>query len=84
VWIQTLLDAWKDSPNGEKQHGPIWSVASDGDRVCRAAFHTFFMSEMVQPGDPLYAILATLIGLNLQTGKYFTAAKFDPKHLCKH
>ena len=81
--IQTLLDAWKDSPDGEKRHGPIWSVASDGDGVRRAAFHGLFMSETVKPGDPLYAILATLIGLNLQTGKYFTTAEFDPKHLCK-
>lgn len=81
--LQTLLDAWRDSPDGEKRHGPIWSVASDGDGVRRAAFHALFMSETVKPGDPLYAILATLIGLNLQTGKYFTTAEFDPKHLCK-
>jgi hypothetical protein len=25
--IQALLNAWKDSPDGEKHHGPIWSVA---------------------------------------------------------
>jgi hypothetical protein len=81
--IQTLLDAWKDSPDGEKRHGPIWSVASDGDGVRRAAFHAFFMSETVKPGDPLYPILVTLIGLNLQTGKYFITGEFDSKHLCK-
>jgi hypothetical protein len=81
--IQTLLNAWRDSPDGEKRHGPIWSVASDGDGVRRAAFHALFMSETVKPGDPLYATLSTLIGLNLQTGKYFITAEFDPKHLCK-
>ena len=81
--IQTLLDAWKDSPDGEKRHGPIWSVASDGDGVRRAAFHTLFMKDSLKPEDPLFAILSSLVGLNLQTGKYFTTAEFDPKHLCK-
>jgi hypothetical protein len=47
--IQTLLNAWRDSPDGEKRHGPIWSVASDGDGVRRAAFHALFMSETVKP-----------------------------------
>jgi hypothetical protein len=82
--IQALLDAWKESPDGEKRHGPIWSVASDGDGVCRAAFHMLFMAQALRPGDPLYSILSPLIGLNLQTGKYFITAEFDPKHLCKH
>ena len=81
--IQTLLDAWKDSPDGEKHHGPIWSVASDGDGVRRAAFHTLFMKDSLKPEDLLFAILSSLVGLNLQTGKYFTTAEFDPKHLCK-
>jgi len=81
--IQALLDAWKDSPDGEKRHGPIWSVASDGDGVRRAAFHTLFVKNTLKPEDPLFAILSSLIGLNLQTGKYFTTAEFDPKHLCK-
>ena len=81
--IQTLLDAWKECPDGEKFHGPIWSVASDGDGVRRAAFHLLFMKDTLKPGDPLFALLSPLVGLNLQTGKYFTTAEFDPKHLCK-
>jgi hypothetical protein len=31
--IQNLLDAWRESPDGEGRHGLIWSVASDGDGV---------------------------------------------------
>ena len=81
--IQALLDAWKDSPDGEKRHGPIWSVASDGDGVRRAAFHTLFMKDPLKPEDPLFVILSPLVGLNLQTGKDFITAEFDPKHLCK-
>jgi hypothetical protein len=81
--IQALLDAWRESPDGEKRHGPIWSVASDGDGVRRAAFHTLFMKKVLEPGDPLFALLSALIGLNLQTGEYYITGEFDLKHLCK-
>lgn len=81
--IQALLDAWKDSPDGEKRHGPIWSVASDGDGVRRATFHTLFMKDPLKPEDLLFAILSPLVGLNLQTGESFITAEFDPKHPCK-
>lgn len=81
--LQTLLDNWKDSPDGEARWGPIWSFASDGDGVRRAAFHALFMKKFLQPGDPLFEILSPLTGLNLQTGDHFVTAEFDPKHLCK-
>ncbi|KIM81608.1 hypothetical protein PILCRDRAFT_8649 [Piloderma croceum F 1598] len=48
--IQTLLNAWKECLDGEKRHGPIWSVASDGDGVRRAAFHLLFMKVLLNPG----------------------------------
>jgi hypothetical protein len=73
--IQALLDAWRESPDGEKRHGPIWSVASDGDGVRRAAFHTLFMKKILEPGDPLFALLSALIGLNLQMGEYYHLAQ---------
>jgi hypothetical protein len=81
--IQTLLDSWTESPDGEKRHGPIRSVASDGDGVRRAAFHTLFMKKTLQANDPLFALLSPLTGLNLQTGEYYITGEFDPKHLCK-
>ena len=81
--IQTLLDSWRESPDGEKWHGPIWSVASDGDGVRRAAFHTLFIKKTLEPHDPLFTLLVTLVGLNLQTGEYYITREFDPKHLCK-
>ena len=37
IWIQTTLDAWKTHPLGEKVHGPIWALASDGDACFRVA-----------------------------------------------
>jgi hypothetical protein len=50
----------------------------------RAAFHTLFIKKVLLPCDPLFALLADLIGLNLQTGEYYITGEFDPKHLCKH
>jgi hypothetical protein len=81
--IETILDAWRLSPDGEAKHGPIWSFASDGDGVRRAAFHIVFMKETLSPKDPLFAHLGSLIGFNKQTGKHYITAEFDPKHLCK-
>jgi hypothetical protein len=81
--IQALLDAWKESPDGEKRHDSIWSVASDSNGVRRAAFHTLFMKDALKPEDPLFDVLSPLIGLNLQTGEHCITAEFDPKHLCK-
>jgi hypothetical protein len=48
--------------------------------IRRAAFYKLFMVEL---HDPLFALLAALIGLNLQTGKYYEMGEFDPKHLCE-
>ena len=30
-WLSTLLDSSKESPNGEKQHGPICTITMDGE-----------------------------------------------------
>jgi len=56
--IQPLLNAWKECPDGEKCHGPIWSVASDGDGVHKAAFHLLFMKDTLKPRVLLFALLS--------------------------
>ncbi|KAJ7759761.1 hypothetical protein DFH07DRAFT_741022, partial [Mycena maculata] len=35
--MQSVLEAWKHSPDGEAKHGPIFLVASDGDYAQRIA-----------------------------------------------
>jgi hypothetical protein len=81
--IKTILDAWRLSPDSEVRHGPIWSFASDGDGVQRAAFHNVFMMDTLGPHDSLYGLLGSLRGFNKQTGKHYITAEFDPKHLFK-
>lgn len=83
VTIKTIPDAWKTSPDGEKRHGPIWSFASDGDGVRRAAFHTAFTSCAVTEENPLFKLLGSLAGFNLKTGTGDVTAEFDPKHIFK-
>ncbi|KAI0043508.1 hypothetical protein FA95DRAFT_1681862, partial [Auriscalpium vulgare] len=36
-WLAVLLDAWRNHEHGERLHGKIWSIASDGDALFRAA-----------------------------------------------
>ncbi|EEB97237.1 hypothetical protein MPER_03487 [Moniliophthora perniciosa FA553] len=81
--IEALLRAWKESPYGEAMHGPIWSVASDGDSKRRAALYKICMTHELSKEDPLYAILAPLAGLNKFTSKNGVTKDFDFKHLFK-
>ncbi|TDL20789.1 hypothetical protein BD410DRAFT_870927 [Rickenella mellea] len=82
-FIQLLIASWKSSAHGENKHGPIWSVASDGDATRRLACHTLFMQESLHPDNPLHETLSRLPGLNLQTGKNDVTMDSDPKHLKK-
>ncbi|KAJ7479108.1 hypothetical protein FB451DRAFT_1131301 [Mycena latifolia] len=66
--IQKLVQAWKISPFGEAKHGPLWSIATDGDATRRAALHLICMHSKLGPDDPLYEFLSELAGLNLYTG----------------
>ena len=58
--IEKLRQAWKMSPYGGRLHGPIWSIASDGDPKRRPSS----IFTLKQPFD----IVGELPGLNLCTG----------------
>jgi hypothetical protein len=81
--VQTVLEAWARSPDGEVKHGPITSVASDGDGKRRIAFFVLCMQYEVVEGNPLYNVLKHLFGLNLFTGKNNLTMDFDFKHELK-
>ncbi|KAL1690446.1 hypothetical protein GGG16DRAFT_125667 [Schizophyllum commune] len=84
---QTLyvLEAWRRAEHGEKKHGPIFNVASDGDAIRRAAFFVVCMSDEIKEGHPLYPNLRELfpLGLNPRIGKNGVSMDFDYKHLIK-
>ncbi|KAJ7939359.1 hypothetical protein B0H13DRAFT_1850661 [Mycena leptocephala] len=60
--IETVIEAWKRSPDGEIKHGPILSVATDGDHKRRLALFLLCMQEEILPGNPLYPFVRNLPG----------------------
>ncbi|KAJ7439531.1 hypothetical protein B0H11DRAFT_2355829 [Mycena galericulata] len=83
--LQKLIHAWKLSPFGEAKHGPLESLASDGDSRRRAALYLVYMHKelKLKEGDPLFEFLLDLPGLNLFTGDSTITMDFDYKHLFK-
>ncbi|THH06902.1 hypothetical protein EW146_g9475, partial [Bondarzewia mesenterica] len=82
-YIQLILTRWKESPHGEQLHGPIWSVASDGDATRRAAFYDLLMRKEQDQMTELGEIVMRLPGLNRFTGDNDVTMDFDPKHIFK-
>lgn len=81
--IEMLRQAWKMSPYGESLHGPIWSIASDGDPKRRPALYLHCMVRQLQPSEPsdaLFSHLGGLTGLNLWTGLNGETQDLDYKH----
>lgn len=78
--VEMLRQAWKTSPYGEALHGPIWSIASDGDPKRRPALYLHCMVRELQPPDALFAHLGHLQGLNLWCGVNGETQDLDYKH----
>jgi len=81
--IALIIKLWDESPDGRVKHGPLWSIASDGDATRRKALYDLLMQEVLDPLSELYAKLHILIGLNLFTGKGGIHMDYDLKHLLK-
>ncbi|KAJ6526383.1 hypothetical protein B0H19DRAFT_970619 [Mycena capillaripes] len=83
-WLQIVLDSWRLDPNGEKMHGPIWSIESDGDSVFRLAKFTLCMIKQVDSNSELGKILDKCLGINKYTSEHGAIAGGDLKHVGKH
>ncbi|KAJ7059465.1 hypothetical protein C8F01DRAFT_1231949 [Mycena amicta] len=81
--VQAVIEAWERSPDGEAKHGPITSVASDGDSKRRIAFFVLCLTNEVVEGNPIHDFVKNLFGLNLFTGKNNLTMDFDFKHEIK-
>ncbi|KAF8884807.1 hypothetical protein BD779DRAFT_1442856, partial [Infundibulicybe gibba] len=82
-WLQTFLDVYRDHQHGQAIHGPIWSLASDGEASFRAARFSLCMSRRLDSSSTLGERLRLLPGLNFQTGPYGILGTCDPKHVIK-
>ncbi|KAJ7362430.1 hypothetical protein DFH08DRAFT_799463 [Mycena albidolilacea] len=82
-WLRTVLKAWKEHPQGEALHGPIWAIGSDGDSVYRLAKFLLCMVKKIEPDSDLGKILMPLLGLNLYTSVTGIVLTSDMKHITK-
>ena len=83
LWLMDLLRAWEGNDDGERRHGPIWSVATDGESTMRSCRFQVCMSQELSPSSPLYPLLCHLHGLDLLTGPNDVTMTCDPKHIFK-
>lgn len=83
VWLQEVIRAWRENEDGEMAHGPLWSVATDGESTMRSCRFQLCMSQELSPSNPLHHLLRNLPGLNLFTGPGDLTMTCDPKHLFK-
>ncbi|KAJ7835785.1 hypothetical protein B0H13DRAFT_1652491 [Mycena leptocephala] len=82
-WLETVLEAWRLDPNGEKMHGAVWSIESDGDSVYRLAKFIICMAKRVDSNSELEKILDKCLGINKYTSKHGAVAGSDLKHVGK-
>lgn len=82
-WISVFLEVWRDHPYGEALHGPIVTIASDGESTFRAARFKLAMSETIDASTPAGRTIHKLQGLSKKTGPRGLLGTCDPKHIFK-
>jgi len=83
LWLKDVIHTWRDEPSGAATHGPIWSIATDGESTMKACRFRLCVSQVLPHSDPIYPLLKNLTGLNLQTGEENVTMTCDPKHVIK-
>jgi hypothetical protein len=82
--LELIERAWSNHPHGARIHGPLWSLASDGDSVSRAAKHAMCTAVLLSEVDPeLNHSLKDLEGMNLMVSESGASHLTDPKHIFK-
>jgi hypothetical protein len=82
-WITEILAVWKKSPNGEARHGPLYTVATDGESSFRRLRYTLFLKEDLDPNSEIGKIIYSCPGINTRTGPDGVLGTCDPKHIIK-
>ena len=82
-WMENFIQTYREHPDGEKRHGPICTVCTDGESSFRKLRFILGLEETVDKSSPLGKKLSELTGLNLQTGRYGILGTCDPKHIIK-
>ena len=84
LWMKEFIQAYHEHPDGEKRHGPICTVCTDGESSFRKLCFILGLEETIDISSRIGKILGELPGLNLQTGHHGILGTCDPKHIIKH
>ena len=82
-WVRRVIENYREHSDGERRHGPICTLATDGESSFRKLRFILCLSETLHPDSDLSRKLSVLPGLNLQTGPHGILGTCDPKHIVK-
>ena len=82
-WVRKVIEDYRQHSDGERRHGPICTLATDGESSFRKLRFILCLTETLDPNSDLSRKLSVLPGLNLQTGPHGILGTCDPKHIVK-
>ncbi|PPQ96609.1 hypothetical protein CVT26_010742 [Gymnopilus dilepis] len=82
-WVDSFLETYHNDPNGEARHGPITTLATDGESSFRKLRFILGLRQKLDTTSELGQVLSQLPGLNLWTGRRGLLTTSDPKHIIK-
>ena len=82
-WIPNLISAYQQHPDGETRHGPINTLATDGESSFRNLRFAIGMTDVLDPLSKEGEIIYRLPGMNRRTGARGLITTSDPKHIVK-
>jgi hypothetical protein len=82
-WIPNFISAYQQHPDGEARHGPIYTLATDGESSFRNLRFAIGMTNVLDPLSKEGEIIYRLSGMNRRTGARGLITTSDPKHIVK-
>jgi len=82
-WIPEFLESYRNNPDGARRHGPIYTVATDGESSFRNLRFQIGLTELLSPTSSMGQIIYQLSGMNCRTGANGLLTTCDPKHIIK-
>ena len=82
-WVRGVIENYRQHSDGEERHGPICTLATDGESSFRKLRFLLCLTETLDPNSDLSRKLSVLPGVNLQTGPHGILGTCDPKHIVK-
>ncbi|KAF8169089.1 hypothetical protein BJ912DRAFT_933997 [Pholiota molesta] len=82
-WVARFLEIYRTHPDGERKHGPIFTLETDGESSFRSMRYKLGILEEIDPNSEIGKCLYSLPGFNHFTGRHGLVTTSDPKHIIK-